>query len=452
KVTFAPHETKQVKVSFSFSGFHEAEGYQKAIYILQTGALWADKIGMADIYWDIKGQNVNVKQIVPQDFKQEGNIIHWHFEDFKPTEDIVIYEGDYFENDPKYVTDTVAAIYRTKKNYDGNSRLYNDYDVSDKKLDKQLHQLYLKALRNEIYARNGRPFKSEELNSLFHSCGWYAPKEDYSDEFLNEFEKKNLKFISDYEKKKGWRFQPPAKKPSGRQKIESPGGNVFLGANYTTDLQATAKEEIFRRRQREIDRYRDLEIFPTDYIPNKSIFGQIDDKIGWLQDTPLFLLNPYLLVMEAGGEYVNGIFAYCPMSSLTYSPKRITISYEKESAKKWRHYINDYYQDSRGVIRLWFVNAMDAGFPYAHVDPARSENVEPVPGAPADHVMKGVYAPTDFFHVGRKGKNNISPNDAKAKLKLKDPNAKTTIYVKLWRQKPVNANAPEDFSYVIDVA
>jgi len=67
-------------------------------------------------------------------------------------------------------------------------------------------------------------------------------------------------------------------------------------------------------------------------------------------------------------------------------------------------------------------------------------------------VMTGIYSPTEFFHVGRKGKNNISPNDAKAKLKLKDPNAKTTIYVKLWRKKPVNANAPEDFSYVIDVA
>lgn len=242
------------------------------------------------------------------------------------------------------------------------------------------------------------------------------------------------------------------KKPAGRKQLDRLGLNVFLGANYTTALEATAKAEIFRRRQMEIDRYRDLEIFPAGYLPNKSIFGQIDDKIGWLPDTPLFLLNPYLLVIEAGGEYVNGIFAYCPMSSLAYSPKRITICYEKASATKWRHYINDYYQDSRGVMRLWFVNAMDAGFPFVHVDPARSENVEPVPGAAADHVMNGVYAPTDFFHVGRKGKNNISPNDARAKLKLKDPSARTTIYVKLWRKKPGNANAPEDFSYVIDVA
>lgn len=205
KVAFAPHETKQVKVSFSFSGFHEAEGYQKAIYILRTGALWADKIVMADIYWDIKGQKVNLKQIVPQDFKMEGATIHWHFEGLKPTEDIVIYEGDYFNNDPKYVTDTVTSIFRTKNKYEGNSRYYLDYDVNDKNLDKTLHKFYLKVLRNEIYARHGRAFKSEELNSLFRSCGWYSQREDYIDELLNEFEKKNLKFISDYEKKKGWR-------------------------------------------------------------------------------------------------------------------------------------------------------------------------------------------------------------------------------------------------------
>ena len=66
--------------------------------------------------------------------------------------------------------------------------------------------------------------------------------------------------------------------------------------------------------------------------------------------------------------------------------------------------------------------------------------------------VNGDYSPTDFFHVDRKGKNNISPNDAKAKLRLKEPNAKTTIHVKLWREKPVNSDAPEDFSYVIDVA
>lgn len=205
KVVFAPHETKHVKVSFSFGGFTEVGGYQKAIYILRTGTLWADKIGVADIYWDIKGQDVNVKQIVPQDFKIEGNTIHWHFENFEPTEDVVIYEGDYFENDSTYVTATVTAIYRTKRNYDGNARYYNDDDVNDKKLDKKLHQLYVKALRNEIYARNGRPFESEDLNRLFRSCDWYASDDDYSDEVLNEYEKKNLKFISDYEKKKGWR-------------------------------------------------------------------------------------------------------------------------------------------------------------------------------------------------------------------------------------------------------
>lgn len=205
KVSFAPHETKLVKVTFSFNGLNDIDGYQKAIYILQTGALWADKIGMADIYWDIKDQDVKIKQIVPQDFKVEGSIIHWHFENFKPTEDIVVYAGEYLGSEAEYATDTITDIYRTKARYDGNARYYSEYDVSDMHLDKQLHQLYVKALRNEIYARNGRPFKSDELNRIFSRCGWYAPKDDYGDNVLNEYEKKNLKFIADYEKKKGWR-------------------------------------------------------------------------------------------------------------------------------------------------------------------------------------------------------------------------------------------------------
>jgi hypothetical protein len=205
KVSFAPHETKQVKVTYSFNGFSEIQGYQKAIYILRTGSLWADTIGMADIYWDIKGRDVKTKQIVPQDFTVEGSVIHWHFEALKPTEDVVIYAGEYFEKDPAYVTQTVTDIYRTKKRYEGNARYYYEYDVSDKHLDKQLHQLYIKALRNEIYARNGRPFRSEELKKIFSSCEWYAPKENNPEDVLNEYETKNLRFIADYEKKKGWR-------------------------------------------------------------------------------------------------------------------------------------------------------------------------------------------------------------------------------------------------------
>lgn len=240
------------------------------------------------------------------------------------------------------------------------------------------------------------------------------------------------------------------KKNAGKAQIEKLGLHVYLPNNYRPDLEATKKEEIFRQRRVEIDKYRDLEIFPANYTPNKAIFGQIDDRIGWLHDTPLFLMNPYVLVVDAGGAFVNGEFAYCPVSSIVYSRNRIDMRYENESAKKWLRNING-YKECSGTVRLWFVNAMDAGFPYVYVDPSRSENIEPIPGAPADHAMKSVLTPAEFFHVGRKGKNNISPDDARAKVKLKDPNARTAIYVKLWRKKPVNPVAPEDFSYVMRV-
>ncbi len=57
--------------------------------------------------------------------------------------------------------------------------------------------------RNEIYARHGKIFKNEYLNSYFHSCSWYQEKEgknDVSERELNEVELSNLNLIIAAEK------------------------------------------------------------------------------------------------------------------------------------------------------------------------------------------------------------------------------------------------------------
>ena len=62
--------------------------------------------------------------------------------------------------------------------------------------------------RNEIYARHGRLFEDEALQTYFNSCSWYsgyiAPA-DFSESVLNEYEKTNLQTIIDYEKEMGYR-------------------------------------------------------------------------------------------------------------------------------------------------------------------------------------------------------------------------------------------------------
>lgn len=62
-----------------------------------------------------------------------------------------------------------------------------------------LHELRL--LRNEIYARRGRQFKTEWLSQYFWSQPWYEAREDNKEPALSETEQKNIQTIVAYESK-----------------------------------------------------------------------------------------------------------------------------------------------------------------------------------------------------------------------------------------------------------
>lgn len=62
-----------------------------------------------------------------------------------------------------------------------------------------LHELRL--LRNEVYARRGRQFRTEWLSQYFWSQPWYEAREDAAEPELSEVEKKNIETIVGYERK-----------------------------------------------------------------------------------------------------------------------------------------------------------------------------------------------------------------------------------------------------------
>jgi len=62
-----------------------------------------------------------------------------------------------------------------------------------------LHELRL--LRNEVYARRGRQFRTEWLSQYFYSQPWYDPREDYAEPELSDIERKNIETIVAYERK-----------------------------------------------------------------------------------------------------------------------------------------------------------------------------------------------------------------------------------------------------------
>lgn len=77
-------------------------------------------------------------------------------------------------------------------------------DFTDKRLvtDSDLTGMtknQLRVARNEIYARHGYIFNSQELKDYFGDKVWYHPSESFNDSQLSEIEKDNVKRIKSYE-------------------------------------------------------------------------------------------------------------------------------------------------------------------------------------------------------------------------------------------------------------
>jgi len=90
---------------------------------------------------------------------------------------------------------------RTQDNYSIIKWIYIDLDtpISPNVL-KQLNKKYLRILRNEIFARKGRIFKSKDLQEIFSKQLWYKPDPDYNDKKLSALDRENISLILKFEK------------------------------------------------------------------------------------------------------------------------------------------------------------------------------------------------------------------------------------------------------------
>ncbi|OKH38500.1 hypothetical protein NIES2119_10650 [[Phormidium ambiguum] IAM M-71] len=92
------------------------------------------------------------------------------------------------------------------KNYDFtwlSQRQVTDADLFDK------NALELDVLRNSIYARYGRKFRSQELQEYFSSQSWYRSiysPESFPDNLLTPLEQKNVVYILEYQERNGLRW------------------------------------------------------------------------------------------------------------------------------------------------------------------------------------------------------------------------------------------------------
>jgi len=128
--------------------------------------------------------------------------------------------------------------------YDSDSRYLDDDDLSG------LSDWELKVARNEIFARHGRGFSSEDLKEYFESKSWYEEKyspdefdSKHSDE-LNKYEKKNVEFIADYEGPKYDYFDESGDYygiPSGISKISISGDTMMIKGGFTSEGGSSLK-------------------------------------------------------------------------------------------------------------------------------------------------------------------------------------------------------------------
>ena len=96
--------------------------------------------------------------------------------------------------------DTIQRQQRHVALAPGDMELFENKLITDQMLrGLSLHELRL--LRNEIYARHGRVFKTPWLSQYFFGQAWYDPKDDFKDEDVSGTDKTNVETIVAYENK-----------------------------------------------------------------------------------------------------------------------------------------------------------------------------------------------------------------------------------------------------------
>ena len=75
------------------------------------------------------------------------------------------------------------------------SRLIKDWEM------QQCTNWVLTLIRNEIYARHGRPFQNQRIRAYFNDQSWYQPTNSFSESRLNSTEKQNAARIVAYQQR-----------------------------------------------------------------------------------------------------------------------------------------------------------------------------------------------------------------------------------------------------------
>lgn len=89
--------------------------------------------------------------------------------------------------------------------------------------------------RNEIYARHGYVFQTQEIQNYFAAKDWYTPNPSYDGSGLSDVEKANVDAILAFEQKNGWTAPAASLETQAQQAVESylsTQGISYTGIDY----------------------------------------------------------------------------------------------------------------------------------------------------------------------------------------------------------------------------
>ncbi|MBE8157975.1 MAG: hypothetical protein HAW59_01055, partial [Betaproteobacteria bacterium] len=222
------------------------------------------------------------------------------------------------------------------------------------------------------------------------------------------------------------------------------------------ELLPEDKDEIWQHRRKHVNAISHLELYPKNYAPSEAAFGKMREGEEWTASSGFYVNNPHMLVWDTAPGFITPPGGKALLSKKTknagdarveFTPGQIRVIYQNTAGNHW-FYWPDKWHSAELKRRLWLVNARDAGFTHGMLDMARSENID---AEKSGDIARMPVASKAFFHYGNNvSKNNISPADGRMIITLRENLRPTKIYVKLWRGEPENADASEDFVFVIE--
>ncbi len=237
----------------------------------------------------------------------------------------------------------------------------------------------------------------------------------------------------------------------GTQAITIDRDSAVMNFTRPSALDRLSLQEIADFRMKKVAQYSFLNIFPPGYNPlagaSARIYKKIEPGALWVGQTPFYIANPYLLIILSNAYRVLPIDLPCHDLSVTYDSAIIEERLQGATAKCFFDLVYGESAEHPGTLRVNMVNAYDSGFHYVSIDKEQSLNIQAYKSS--GNIVGGLFSQPSFYHRGRHGSNNISPEDKNGWITLQEEGAATRIFFKLWRNKPASPENTADMLYII---